>query len=150
MFKNYFQILLEVAQKSGNLGEVPVACIAVLDGKIIASSGNLVEKKKNKMLHAEMIVISKLQKKFRSSNFLHLNLSLYITLEPCCMCTTAIAMCGIKNVFYMVEDKKFGGVQRIYTEQSAYFKPNFFFIENTECCEMLQNFFRKIRENVIS
>ena len=145
MFKNYIQILNNMSQEFAKLGEVPVACVAVLDGKIIASSGNLVEKKKNKMLHAEMVVLYKLQKKFKTTNFLNLNLSLYITLEPCCMCASAISMCGIRNVFYMLEDKKFGGVSRIYTERSAYFKPNFFLIENKEYCDILKEFFKDKR-----
>lgn len=145
MFNNFDKILLKLAKKAVKNGEIPIACIAVLDGKIIAKAHNLVEKRKNKMAHAEIIVLEKLRKKFNTTHFFGMKISFYITLEPCCMCVSAISMCGIENVFYMLEDKKIGGIERIYTQNSSYFKPNFFVIASEEYSNLLLDFFKSLR-----
>jgi tRNA(adenine34) deaminase len=145
MFNNFSDILLKLAKKAAKNGEIPIACIAVLDGNIIAKAYNLVEKRKNKMAHAEMIVLEKLRKKFNTTHFFGMKISLYITLEPCCMCISAISMCGIENVFYMLEDKKIGGIERIYTENSSYFKPNLFLVEAPQYEKLLIDFFKNLR-----
>jgi len=146
MFKNYSKVLLKMVEKAVAKGEVPVACIAVLNGQIIARAYNLVERRMDKMAHAEMLVLEKLRKKFKTTHFFGMELSLYVTLEPCCMCATAISMCGVKNVFYMAEEQKFGGIERIYTGKSAYFKPNFFFVESKEYQLLISSFFVGVRE----
>ena len=145
MFNNFSVILLKLAKKAQNLGEIPIACIAVVDGKIIAQAHNLVEKRQNKMAHAEMIVLEKLRKKFKTTHFFGMKISLYITLEPCCMCISAISMCGIENVFYMLEDKKIGGIERVYTQNSSYFKPSFFVNQSQKYEKLLLDFFNKLR-----
>ncbi len=145
MFNDFSAILLKLAKKAAENGEIPIACIAVLDGKIIAKAHNLVEKRQNKMAHAETIVLEKLRKKFKTTHFFGMKISLYITLEPCCMCISAISMCGIENVFYMLEDRKIGGIARIYMENSSYFKPNFFLIPSQNYSKLLLDFFSNLR-----
>jgi tRNA(adenine34) deaminase len=144
MFKNYTNTLLLEAKKALNMNEVPVSAIAVIDGKIIAKAHNKTVKLQNKTAHAEMLLIQKLRKKLKTTHFFDMNISVYITLEPCCMCVTALAMCGIKNVFYMLEDEKFGGVNKVFVN-TAYFKPNFYFVYNEEYQNLLQSFFQKQR-----
>ncbi len=145
MFNNFSDILLKLAKKAEKNGEIPIACIAVVNGKIIAKAHNLVEKRKNKMAHAEIIVLEKLRKKFNTTHFFGMKISLYITLEPCCMCISAISMCGIENVIYMLEDKKIGGIERAYTQHSSYFKPNFFITPSHEYEKLLLEFFQYLR-----
>jgi tRNA(Arg) A34 adenosine deaminase TadA len=103
-----------------------------------------VEQKKDKTAHAEMLIIQKLRKKFGTTHFFGLNVSVYVTLEPCCMCVSALAMCGVQSVFYMLEDKKFGGVNKVFVN-SAYFMPNFYLVYNEEYRKIIHNFFQGIR-----
>lgn len=145
MFNDFSAILLKLAKKAAENGEIPIACIAVLDGEIIAKAHNLVEKRQNKMAHAEILVLEKLRKKFKTTHFFGMKISLYITLEPCCMCISAISMCGIENVFYMLEDRKIGGIARIYMENSSYFKPHFFLIPSQNYSKLLLDFFSNLR-----
>lgn len=144
MFKNYTAVLLREAIKALNKNEIPVSALAVHSGKIVAKAHNRTVKKQDKTAHAEMLLIKKLQKKFKTTHFFDINISVYITLEPCCMCVTALAMCGVKNVFYMLEDEKFGGINKVFVD-TAYFKPNFYFVYNDEYHKLLQNFFQKQR-----
>ncbi len=145
MFNDFSEILLKLAKKAQDNGEVPIACIAIFDGKVVARGYNLVEKRQNKMAHAEMIVIEKLRKKFKTTHFFDMKISLYITLEPCCMCLSAISMCGIESVFYMLEDKKTGGIERIYTEHSSYHKPNLFLVQSKKYEKLFLAFFKNLR-----
>jgi tRNA(adenine34) deaminase len=144
MFKNYSKVLIKEAKKALNYEEVPVSAIAVYEEKIIAKSYNKVEQKKDKTAHAEILLIQKLRKKFGTTHFFGLNISVYVTLEPCCMCVSVLAMCGIQNVFYMLEDEKFGGINKVFVN-SAYFMPNFYLVYNEEYHKILQNFFQSIR-----
>jgi len=144
MFKNYSKVLIKEAKKALNCAEVPVGAIAVCNGSIIARAYNKVEQKKDKTAHAEMLLIQKLRKKFGTTHFFGLNVSVYVTLEPCCMCVSALAMCGVQSVFYMLEDKKFGGVNKVFVN-SAYFMPNFYLVYNEEYRKIIHNFFQGIR-----
>ena len=144
MFKTYTKTLIALAKKAYNAGEVPVAAIAVQNGKIIAKAINQVEKNQDKTAHAEMLLIQKLRKKFGYSNFINDDITIYVTLEPCCMCMAAISMCGIKAVFYLAEEKKFGG-GRIFLNKSAYKMLDMYYLHNEEYAAMLKLFFQKLR-----
>lgn len=144
MFKNYADILIDEATKARNLGEVPISAIAVHNGVVVAKARNAVEEKQNKTAHAEMLLIEKLREIFKTTHFFDIEMSVYITLEPCCMCVSALAMCGVKNIFYMLEDEKFGGVDKVFMN-SAYFKPNFYLVYNEDYRQILQRFFQNKR-----
>ena len=145
MFNDYSKILLKLAKKAQKNGEIPIACIADLRGEVVASAYNLVEKRQNKMAHAEMLVLEKLRKKFKTTHFFGMKITLYITLEPCCMCLSAISMCGIESVFYMLEDNKIGGSERIYTQNASYHRPNMFLVESENYGQLLLDFFKNLR-----
>lgn len=103
------------AQASGNWG---VGCVITLDDKIIARGRNQVFTGQNRLLHAEMDAINKLQRHhFKASGK---NLTLYTTLEPCPMCFGAILLAGIHTVV--------AGTNLDNSGASAYFKqlPEFF------------------------
>lgn len=145
MFKNYNKILLHAAQKAFSSGEVPVSAIAVMQGKVIAKTYNNVETAKDKTAHAEILLLRKIQKKLGYSNFTNDNISVHVTLEPCCMCMAALSMCGIKTIFYFLEEPKFGG-SRIFTSQSAYFKPDIYHTPNAKYETLFKSFFEKLRQ----
>lgn len=144
MFKNYPQKLIEEAKKAMDFGEVPVSAIAVQEGKIIATAINEVEKQKNKIAHAEIVLLQNLHKILQTTHFFGMNISVFVSLEPCCMCVSAFAMCGIENIYYLLEDEKFGGVGKVFNG-TAYFKPNFYLLYSWEYEDMLKKFFLQRR-----
>lgn len=146
MFKSYAYFAINEAKKALKNNEVPVGAVAVYNGVVIAKAYNRVEKRRDKTAHAEMILIEKLRKIFQTTHFFNLEISVYITLEPCCMCTSALSICGVKNIFYLLEDEKFGGVKRVFMN-SAYFLPNFYYTYNEEYHHILQSFFQKLRNS---
>ena len=100
---------LKEAMKAYKEDEVPVGCVIVKDDKIIARGHNQKEKKNNAILHAEIVTLTKAQKKL---NEWHLNdCTLYVTLEPCLMCTGAIIQTRIKKVVFGAFDPKGGAIE---------------------------------------
>lgn len=107
----YMKIALKEAQKAYLEDEVPVGCVIVKDGKIIARGHNKKEKNNNAILHAEIVTLNKAQKKL---NDWHLNdCTMYVTLEPCLMCTGAIIQTRIKKVVYGCLDPKGGAIESV-------------------------------------
>lgn len=144
IFNNYAKFLIDKAKEAQQCGEVPVSAIAIYENKIIATATNTVKQTNNKLAHAEINLLQILQNQFNTTHFFDKEISVYITLEPCCMCASALAMCGIRNVFYMLEDEKFGGVSKVFVNTS-YFKPNFYFVFNEEYHLIIQKFFKEKR-----
>ena len=105
----YMNIALKEAMKAYKEDEVPVGCVIVKDDKIIARGHNQKEKKNNAILHAEIVTLTKAQKKL---NDWHLNdCTLYVTLEPCLMCAGAIIQTRIKKVVFGAFDPKGGAIE---------------------------------------
>ena len=96
------------ANKAYAHDDVPIGAVIVRDGKIIARGENMVQKKKNPTLHAEIVAINRACKKL-GTKFLD-NCDIYVSLEPCAMCATAISFARIQNVFFAASDEKGGGI----------------------------------------
>ena len=99
------------AQKALAINEVPVGCVIVLDGKIVARGYNKREKNNLSTNHAEIITINKACKKLNSWRLE--DCTLYVTLEPCVMCAGAIIQSRIKRVVYGALDYRFGAHKSI-------------------------------------
>lgn len=108
---NYMKIALYEAKKSYRKGDVPVGAVIVKNNKIIAKAHNLKEKKHNPLLHAEIIAINKASKKLKRWRLD--DCELYVTMEPCLMCTGAIIQSRIKKVYYSIENNEFGALKNI-------------------------------------
>ena len=109
--EKFMKEALKEAMKAYKEDEVPVGCVIVKDDKIIARGHNQKEKKNNAILHAEIVTLTKAQKKL---NDWHLNdCTLYVTLEPCLMCTGAIIQTRIKKVVYGALDPKGGAIESV-------------------------------------
>ncbi len=101
-------IALKQAQRAYIEDEVPVGCVIVHDDKIIASAHNEKEKRQDTTAHAEILAIQKAEEILKTW---HLeDCTLYVTLEPCMMCTGAIVHSRIKRVVYGTEDPKGGAL----------------------------------------
>ncbi len=105
----FMNLALEEAKKAESKLEVPVGCVIVKDNKIIAKAHNLRESKQSSLAHAEIIAIEKACKKVGSWRLE--DCDIFITLEPCLMCSGAIINSRIKRVVYGTTEPKFGAHQ---------------------------------------
>ena len=129
--------------------DVPIGAIIVRDGKIIARGENRVQQKQNPTLHAEIVAINRACKKL-GTKFLD-DCDIYVSLEPCAMCATAISFARIKNIYFAATDEKGGGITsnaRIFDTDKHLWKPNIYQIPEyaNESAKMLRDFFRIRRE----
>ena len=99
----FMEEALKEARKALKKQEVPIGAVIVKNGKIIAKGHNVREKRKNALMHAEIIAINKACKKTKDWRLE--NCSIYVTLEPCPMCAGAIANARIERVFIGAKDK---------------------------------------------
>ena len=99
---------LKEAKKAELIDEVPIGCVIVKDDKIIARGHNVRETKKTPLGHAEIIAISKASKKLNAWRLQ--DCDIYITLEPCIMCSGAIIQSRIRHIYYGAKDSKGGAI----------------------------------------
>ena len=99
---------LEEARKAELIDEVPIGCVIVKDDKIIARGHNQRETKQSPIGHAEIIAINKASKKLKSWRLE--GCDIYVTLEPCIMCSGAIIQSRINKVYYGASDPKGGAL----------------------------------------
>jgi len=139
---------LKEAQRGFKQGEVPVGCVIVLKGKIIAKAHNKVEKLKNACKHAEVICIEKAAKKI--GDFRLKDCILYTTLEPCLMCAGAILLSRIKKIIYAAEDFRHGAlvsVYKVFEKKHPIHQPSFEkSAYSEESSRLLKDFFKIRRE----
>ena len=137
---------LKEAQKASKKGDVPIGAIIVCNNKIIAKGHNKKENKKNAVLHAEIIAIQKACKK-KKTWYLN-DCTLYVTLEPCMMCTGAIIQSRIKEVVFAAASPKFGCVESIQKIKNGSHN-HIPFVKSGICCEksaeILKDFFENKR-----
>ena len=111
MYEKIMKIALKNAKKALKHDEVPVGAVIVKNNKIISQAYNKKEKTKNVINHAEIIAISKACKKLKTWRLD--DCSLYVTLEPCLMCSGAIIQSRISKVYFATKNEKFGYVSSI-------------------------------------
>jgi tRNA(adenine34) deaminase len=105
---NFMNQALILAKRAFDHDDVPIGAVIVRDGKIIARGENRVQKSKNPTLHAEIVAINRACKKL-GTKFLD-GCDIYVSLEPCAMCATAISFARIKNIYFAATDEKGGGI----------------------------------------
>ena len=138
---------IQEAKKAYNKLEVPVGCIIVKNGEIIAKAHNLKETKKDTTKHAEIIAIQKASKKLDSWRLI--DCEMYVTLEPCPMCAGAIINSRIKKIYIGAKDEKTGAVGSVLNLLEDYTFNHKVQIENgileNECQKILKDFFKELR-----
>ncbi len=138
---------LQEAENAIEENEVPVGAVIVHKNKIIGRGYNQVERLHDPTAHAEMIAITAAANHLE--NWRLNECDIYVTLEPCIMCTGALLASRIKNIFFSTFDAKFGACGSVYNlaEEGKYnHKINLFSgIYALESEEMLKKFFNKIR-----
>lgn len=138
---------IKQAKKAYDKGEIPVGAVIVKNGKIIARGYNKKEEKKDTTQHAEIIAIQKASKKIGAWRLQ--DCEIYVTLEPCVMCTGALIQARLKKLYIgtmepktgacgsvlnLLEDYKFNHKVEVETD-----------IMQKECEKILKDFFRHLR-----
>jgi tRNA(adenine34) deaminase len=136
------------ADKAKAKAEVPIGCVIVQDGRIIARAHNLRESSQDPAGHAELLAIRKAARKLGSWRLL--NTTLYVTLEPCVMCMGAIILARIPKAVFGCYDPKGGAAGSLF-DLSSDFRLNHQVelvpkILEKECAAMLSNFFAELRK----
>ena len=104
----YMQMALEEAKKAARIGEIPVGAVIVKGDEVIASGYNLRETKQNALYHAEVLAIEEACEKLGSWRLT--DCDLYVTLEPCLMCTGAILNARLRRVYFGAYNDKMGSL----------------------------------------
>ena len=141
------QALIE-ANKAFKAREIPIGGIIVDNNskKIISRNYNQINKFNNAIKHCEINLIIETCEKL-NQKYLE-NMTMFVTLEPCSMCASAISEAHIENIYFGAYDEKNGGIEklRIAFERENIFTPNIYGgIMEEKCKILLKNFFKKIR-----
>lgn len=139
----YMQKALALAKAAKQKDEVPIGCVIVLNGKIIASGYNLRESRQDATCHAEIIAIKKACKKLKSWRLN--NCVMYVTLEPCVMCFGAILNSRIEKVVYGALDTKNGASLYNVSNINLNHKTENVFLNTKECSDILTDYFKNKR-----
>ena len=149
MEEKFMREALKEAKKAYDKLEVPVGCVIVKDGKVIARGYNIKETKKDTTKHAEIIAIQKASKKLDSWRLL--DCEMYVTLEPCSMCAGAIINARIKKLYIGTLDEKTGAggsVLNLFTDYPFNHKVEVKAgILKTDCEKILKDFFKELRKS---
>ena len=146
--EQFMRRALACAEKAKALGEVPVGAVIVRNGKVIATGYNQRETKKNVLLHAEMIALERACKKV--GDWRLSDCDLYVTLEPCPMCTGAILNARIRRVYFGAKDSKAGCMGSVcdLTKEAFLYQPEVIpGILEQECSDRLTGFFQQMRRD---
>ena len=142
-------IALDEADKASMIDEVPIgAVITNKFGDILAKAHNTKEKEFNSCHHAEILAISEASKKIENWRLTDCNL--FVNLEPCPMCMSAISQARIKNVYFGAYDPKGGAVSlgfNLHKDKRLNHKVNVFggFL-HLACSKIISNFFKQKRK----
>lgn len=140
---------LKEAQKSLAKEEIPIGCIIVKDGQIIGRGHNAREELSQAIMHAEIMAITEANK--HENSWRLLDTTLFVTIEPCVMCSGAIGLARIPQVIYGAANKKFGGAGSLYdilTDERLNHRVQVETgILEKECASIMQDFFRQRRNS---
>lgn len=135
----YMREALKEAVSARERGEVPIGCVIVNEGKIIARESNRMEELHQANAHAEMLTLQKASEKL--GDYRLTDATLYTTLEPCPMCAGAIKLYRIKRVVCALRDYKKGGASSVFNIIPAEFG-----ILEDESERLIKDFFRTLRD----
>ena len=139
---------LKEAHKALLIDEVPIGAVIVKDDKIIARGYNKRETKHDATSHAEIEAIRKANKKLNSWRLV--GCDIYVTIEPCIMCSGALLQARIEHIYYGAPDLKGGGITssiEVFNAKNINHHP---VIEGgilkEECSKIISDYFKKKRE----
>ena len=145
----YMKEALKEAKKAELIDEVPIGCVIVKDDKIIARGHNQRETNQSPIGHAEIIAINKASKKLKSWRLE--GCDIYVTLEPCIMCSGAIIQSRINKVYYGASDPKGGALGssiNVLEANNINHHPEVISgVLKEECSSIITNYFKAKRQS---
>jgi tRNA(adenine34) deaminase len=143
MPKSFMDQALDLARAAAANGEVPVGCVVVRDGDVIAGAGNRTLTDRDPTAHAELLAIRQAARAVGSERLL--DCDLYVTLEPCAMCAGAMSFARIRRLYYGATDPKGGAVDsgvRFFASPTCHHRPEVYAgIGESEASALLKDFF---------
>lgn len=145
----YMSVAIEAAREAEKLGEVPIGAVVVKDDEIVATAHNLRETSQLPMAHAEHLAIERAAQKLKTWRLE--GCTLYVTLEPCVMCSGTIVMSRIDTVVYGAKDPKggcSGSLMNLVQDSRMNHRVHLITgVLSFSCGELLRQFFKRLREN---
>ena len=147
MPQSFMDNALVEARSAQTAAEVPVGCVIVRDGAVIARAGNRTLRERDPTAHAEMLAIRAAAHALGTERLT--DCDLYVTLEPCAMCTAAISFARIRRLYYGAADPKGGAVDngvRFFSSPTCHHRPEVYGgMSESEAAGMLREFFQARR-----
>jgi tRNA(adenine34) deaminase len=147
MSQSFMDLALAEARAAEAAGEVPIGCVVVRDGQIIARAGNRTITDRDPTAHAEMLAIRAAARALGSERLT--DCDLYVTLEPCAMCATAMSFARIRRLYYGAADPKGGAVDsgvRFFAQPTCHHRPEVYSAVGEEAsAALLREFFKARR-----
>ena len=141
---SFMQSALDEARAAGARGEVPVGCVIVRDGAVIARAGNRTLADRDPTAHAELLAIRRAAAALGSERLV--DCDLYVTLEPCTMCAAAMSFARVRRLYFGASDSKGGAVEhgvRFFAAPTCHHRPEVYGgINESDAAELLKDFFR--------
>ena len=145
--KKYMQIAIEQARIAEENGDMPIGAVIVYQNQIIGKAYNQREQLQDPTAHAEIIALTQAAAFLESWRLI--DCTIYVTLEPCCMCAGALVLARIQRLVYGCDDPKTGAVKSLYNivqdERLNHSLEVTSGVMTVECSELLQNFFQRRR-----
>jgi tRNA(adenine34) deaminase len=144
---SFMTMALEEARDAGGRGEVPIGCVIVRAGAIMARAGNRTIADRDPTAHAEMLAIRHAARTLGSERLD--GCDLYVSLEPCAMCAAAMSFARIRRLYYGAADAKGGAVDngvQFFAAPTCHHRPDVYGgLAEAEASALLQDFFRQRR-----
>jgi tRNA(adenine34) deaminase len=143
MAGSFMDLALVEARAAAAAGEVPVGCVIVRNGEVVARTGNRTLTDRDPTAHAEMLAIRQAAAAVGSERLV--DCDLHVTLEPCTMCAGALAFARIRRLYYGAADPKGGAVEsgvRFFSEPTCHHRPEIYGgIGEQDAATLLRDFF---------
>ena len=142
---------LTEARAAGEAGEVPVGCVVVRDGAVVARAGNRTLTERDPTAHAELVAIRAAAAVLGSERLD--GCDLYVTLEPCAMCAGAVAFARIRRLYYGAADPKGGAIEngvKFFASPSCHHRPEVYGgLAEVDALALLEQFFRCVADELV-
>ncbi|MES2750817.1 MAG: nucleoside deaminase [Pseudomonadota bacterium] len=145
--RSFMDLALKQAEIARTAGEVPIGCVIVQGGAVIAQAGNRTLADRDPTAHAEILAIREAARALGSERLVKCDL--YVTLEPCTMCAAAISFARIRRLYYGAADPKGGAVDsgvRFFASPTCHHAPEIYpSVGESEAATLLKDFFKARR-----
>jgi tRNA(adenine34) deaminase len=141
--QSFMELALVEAAAAARAGEVPIGCVVVRDGEVVARAYNRTLTDNDPTAHAEMLALRAAAAKIGNERLS--DCDLHVTLEPCTMCAAAISLARIRRLYYGAADPKGGAVEfgvRFFASPTCHHRPEIYSgIGEARAAELLKAFF---------